>query len=228
MRDQLKRAAATAAIELVEEGMLVGLGTGSTADHVLELLGERVAGGLTMTGVSTSERTATRARELGIPLRVFESGLSIDLAIDGADEVSPQLDLIKGPDLFITDEVRIRVSSPPCPLLGRNDCVVISDLIKGALRLFAVESQRLHQHFLPTGYAISIYPSEKSCLHSRVLEFERVAAVLPLTYLPIGYLPVPPPCLPTRKLPAKRPLIGLDHRKPIHAKCVPDELTEDN
>ena len=96
MRDQLKRAAATAAIELVEEGMLVGLGTGSTADHVLELLGERVAGGLTMTGVSTSERTATRARELGIPLRVFESGLSIDLAIDGADEVSPQLDLIKG------------------------------------------------------------------------------------------------------------------------------------
>ena len=96
MRDQLKRAAATAAIELVEEGMLVGRGTGSTADHVLELLGERVAGGLTMTGVSTSERTATRARELGIPLRVFESGLSIDLAIDGADEVSPQLDLIKG------------------------------------------------------------------------------------------------------------------------------------
>ena len=96
MRDQLKRAAATAAIELVEEGMLVGLGTGSTADHALELLGERVAGGLTMTGVSTSERTATRARELGIPLRVFEPGLSIDLAIDGADEVSPQLDLIKG------------------------------------------------------------------------------------------------------------------------------------
>ena len=76
--------------------MLVGLGTGSTADHALKLLGERVAVGLTMTGVSTSERTATRARELGIPLRVFEPGLSIDLAIDGADEVSPQLDLIKG------------------------------------------------------------------------------------------------------------------------------------
>ena len=96
MRDQLKHAAATAAIELVEEGMLVGLGTGSTADHALELLGERVAGGLTMTGVSTSERTATRARELGIPLRAFKPGLRIDLAIDGADEVSPQLDLIKG------------------------------------------------------------------------------------------------------------------------------------
>jgi len=96
VRDQLKHAAATAAIELVEEGMLVGLGTGSTAEHALELLGERVAGGLAMTGVSTSERTATRARELGIPLRVFEPGLRIDLAIDGADEVSPQLDLIKG------------------------------------------------------------------------------------------------------------------------------------
>ncbi len=96
MRDQLKHAAATAAIELVEDGMLVGLGTGSTADHALELLGERVADGLVMTGVSTSERTAARARELEIPLRAFEPGMSIDLAIDGADEVSPQLDLIKG------------------------------------------------------------------------------------------------------------------------------------
>ena len=90
MRDQLKHAAATAAIELVEEGMIVGLGTASTADHALELLGERVAAGLVMTGVSTSERTAARARELEIPLRAFESGMSIDLAIDGADEVSPQ------------------------------------------------------------------------------------------------------------------------------------------
>ena len=96
MRDRLKRAAATAAIELVEEGMLLGLGTGSTADHALELLGERVTGGLAITGVSTSERTAMRARGLGIPLRAFKSRLNIDLAIDGADEVSPQLDLIKG------------------------------------------------------------------------------------------------------------------------------------
>ena len=96
MRDRLKRAAATAAIELVEEGMLLGLGTGSTADHALELLGERVTGGLAITGVPTSERTAMRARGLGIPLRAFEPGQSIDLAIDGADEVSPQLNLIKG------------------------------------------------------------------------------------------------------------------------------------
>ena len=76
--------------------MLLGLGTGSTADHALELLGERVAEGLAITGVPTSERTAARARELGIPLLPFEPGLRLDLAIDGADEVSPQLDLIKG------------------------------------------------------------------------------------------------------------------------------------
>ena len=76
--------------------MLLGLGTGSTADHALELLGDRVAEGLAITGVPTSERTAARARELGIPLLPFEPGLRLDLAIDGADEVSPQLDLIKG------------------------------------------------------------------------------------------------------------------------------------
>jgi len=94
--DSLKRAAAAAAVELVCDGMLLGLGTGSTADHALELLGDRVAEGLAITGVPTSERTAARARELGIPLQQFEPGLRLDLAIDGADEVSPQLDLIKG------------------------------------------------------------------------------------------------------------------------------------
>jgi ribose 5-phosphate isomerase A len=94
--DSLKRAAAAAAVELVCDGMLLGLGTGSTADHALELLGDRVAEGLAITGVPTSERTAARASELGIPLLPFEPGLRLDLAIDGADEVSPQLDLIKG------------------------------------------------------------------------------------------------------------------------------------
>jgi ribose 5-phosphate isomerase A len=94
--DSLKRAAAAAAVELVCDGMLLGLGTGSTADHALELLGDRVAEGLAITGVPTSERTAARARGLGIPLQQFEPGLRLDLAIDGADEVSPQLDLIKG------------------------------------------------------------------------------------------------------------------------------------
>ena len=96
MGDSLKRAAAAAAVELVCDGMLLGLGTGSTADHALELLGDRVAEGLAITGVPTSDRTAARARELGIPLQQFEPGLRLDLAIDGADEVSPQLDLIKG------------------------------------------------------------------------------------------------------------------------------------
>lgn len=96
MGDSLKRAAAAAAVELVCDGMLLGLGTGSTADHALELLGDRVAEGLAITGVPTSERTAARARGLGIPLQQFEPGLRLDLAIDGADEVSPQLDLIKG------------------------------------------------------------------------------------------------------------------------------------
>jgi ribose 5-phosphate isomerase A len=96
-RNELKRAAALRAIEEVEDGMVVGLGTGSTAAFVVEGLAARVADGLQVVGVPTSERTAAQARRLGIPIATFAEYQRLDLTIDGADEVAlGTLDLIKG------------------------------------------------------------------------------------------------------------------------------------
>jgi ribose 5-phosphate isomerase A len=96
-RDELKRAAALRAIEEVDDGMVVGLGTGSTAAFVVEGLAARVAGGLRVIGIPTSERTAAQARRLGIPIATFAEHQRLDLTIDGADEVAlGTLDLIKG------------------------------------------------------------------------------------------------------------------------------------
>jgi len=96
-RDHLKRAAAQRAVEFVENGMIVGLGTGSTAGFVIEQLASRVAGGLAVVAIPTSEHTAGLARQLAIPLASFAEYRRIDLAIDGADEVQRRtLDLIKG------------------------------------------------------------------------------------------------------------------------------------
>jgi ribose 5-phosphate isomerase A len=92
-----KRLAARAAVAEIESGMVVGLGSGSTALLALEALAERVAGGLRVAGIPTSERTADAARRLGIPLTSFVAHRRIDLAIDGADEVElGTLNLIKG------------------------------------------------------------------------------------------------------------------------------------
>src|SRR2546430_16579783 len=96
-RDELKRAAARRAIEEVEDGMVVGLGTGSTAAFVVEGLAARVAAGLRVVGIPTSERTAAQARRLGIPIATFAEHQRPELTIDGADEVQlGTLDLIKG------------------------------------------------------------------------------------------------------------------------------------
>jgi ribose 5-phosphate isomerase A len=96
-RNELKRAAALRAIEEVEEGMVVGLGTGSTAAFVVEGLAARVAAGLRVVGIPTSERTAAQAHRLGIPIATFAEHQRLDLTIDGADEVElGTLDLIKG------------------------------------------------------------------------------------------------------------------------------------
>jgi ribose 5-phosphate isomerase A len=96
-RDELKRAAAYRALDYVKDGMVLGLGTGSTAYFVVEGLGKRVAEGLRVVGIPTSERTAAQARSLNIPLSGFGSHSSIDVTIDGADEVERgSLQLIKG------------------------------------------------------------------------------------------------------------------------------------
>ncbi len=95
--EELKRAAAEASLKYVKDGMVLGLGTGSTARHVLEGLARRIAGeGLHVKGVPSSLATAEAAMLLGIPLTSLEVHPVLDLAIDGADEVDPRLDLIKG------------------------------------------------------------------------------------------------------------------------------------
>ncbi|MFZ1805181.1 MAG: ribose-5-phosphate isomerase RpiA [Nitrospira sp.] len=94
--DHLKKAAALKASEFVRDGMVVGLGTGSTAKHLLVALGEQVRAGMKLRGVPTSQETAVLARQAGIPLIDAENRWEIDVAIDGADQVDPHFNLIKG------------------------------------------------------------------------------------------------------------------------------------
>ncbi|MGD1093561.1 MAG: ribose-5-phosphate isomerase RpiA [Bryobacteraceae bacterium] len=95
--NQLKMAAAESAVALVTDGLIVGLGTGSTATFAVSALGRRVAEGLRIVGIPTSEHTASQARALGIPLTSLADEPQIDMTIDGADEVEEgRLNLIKG------------------------------------------------------------------------------------------------------------------------------------
>lgn len=94
--DSEKHLAAQAAVDLIKDGMVVGLGSGSTSLVFVKLLAERVKNGLKIKGVPTSEATANLATELGIELVSFEEYLNPDIDVDGADEVDPNLCLIKG------------------------------------------------------------------------------------------------------------------------------------
>lgn len=92
-----KQAAAEAAVALVEDGMALGLGTGSTAALAIAALGKRVQAGLSVVAIPTSERSAAQARALGIPLIDFAARTRLDLTIDGADQIARgSLDLVKG------------------------------------------------------------------------------------------------------------------------------------
>ena len=93
---QLKIEAARAALDHVEDGMRLGIGTGSTADEFVRLLAARVAAGMKITGVPTSERTASLCAELGIALSTLEETPELDLTVDGADEIDAALNLVKG------------------------------------------------------------------------------------------------------------------------------------
>jgi ribose 5-phosphate isomerase A len=93
---EMKIKAAEAALGYVEDGMRLGIGTGSTAEEFVRLLAEKVADGLKVEGVPTSERTARLCLELGVPLKSLDELPQLDLTIDGADEVDAKLTLIKG------------------------------------------------------------------------------------------------------------------------------------
>ena len=95
-QDHEKQAAAQVAAEMVEAGSIVGLGSGSTATWAIRFLGDRVRSGLKIVGIPTSQKTQQLAQQLGIPLGTLDQHPQIDIDIDGADEIDPQLNLIKG------------------------------------------------------------------------------------------------------------------------------------
>jgi ribose 5-phosphate isomerase A len=124
-----KELAGRAAAQLVRDGEIVGLGTGSTAYFTVIALGERVKAGLKIIGIPTSEATAVLARDVGIPLTTLDEHPEIDITIDGADEVDPHLNLIKGGGGALTREkvvasaskrmVVVSDSSKVVPVLGK-------------------------------------------------------------------------------------------------------------
>ena len=132
MSDAQKRAAAMAALDYVEDGMRVGLGTGSTAAHFVRGLGERVAGGLRVVCAATSEATAALAREVGIEVRDPNVVRRFDLTVDGADELDARLRLIKGGGGALLREKMIAAAS--------DRMIVIADAGKvvGTLGAFAL------------------------------------------------------------------------------------------
>jgi ribose 5-phosphate isomerase A len=120
--DALKRAAAQAALALVEPGMRLGLGTGSTAKHFVDGLGARVGQGLAILCVATSEATQTQAERLRIPMTTLDETPELDLTVDGADELDGRLCLIKGGGAALLREKIVAAAS--------RRMVVIADAAK--------------------------------------------------------------------------------------------------
>src|SRR5690242_19257663 len=126
-QDSLKRAAAAKALEYVQDGMRLGLGTGSTADFFVELLALKAKQGQKFLCTPTSERTAQKARALGLTLAPLEDLAPLDLTVDGADEADRNLDLIKGGGGALLREKIVAASS--------RRMIVITDETKLVSRL---------------------------------------------------------------------------------------------
>ena len=125
--DDLKRAAASEAMSFVTSGMRLGLGTGSTAKHFVDLLGAALVGGLKVKCVPTSEATRAQAMALNIPLTTLDETPELDLTVDGADEFDPELRLIKGGGGALLREKIVAAASA--------SMVVITDASKQVARL---------------------------------------------------------------------------------------------
>jgi len=121
-----KRAAAARAVEFIRPGMRLGLGTGSTARHFVELLAERVRGGLTVVAVPTSEATRRDAGRLGVPLTTLDDTPSLDLTVDGADEIAPDLSLIKGGGgALLREKIVAQASARMVVIADESKCVPV-------------------------------------------------------------------------------------------------------
>ncbi|HLL28947.1 MAG TPA: ribose-5-phosphate isomerase RpiA [Xanthobacteraceae bacterium] len=155
--DAMKREAARRALDFVRPGMRLGLGTGSTAAHFVELLGERVKEGLDVTGVPTSEATRAQANRLGVPLTTLDDEPELDLTIDGADEIDPALNLIKGGGGALLREKIVAAAS--------HEMIVIADDSKwvGRLGRFPLPIEVVDFGLGATKKAIAAVVSESGC-----------------------------------------------------------------
>ena len=144
-------ASAMAALDFVESGQVLGLGTGRAAEAFVRALAERVARGLSIQGVPTSERTAQLAASLGIPLLTLEEAGRLDVTFDGADEVDPRLDLIKGYGAAMVREKVVAASSDRLIILVGEEKLVDHLGQRGRLPVEvipfgeALARERLHQ-----------------------------------------------------------------------------------
>jgi len=129
--DARKQAAAEAALDLIHPGMLLGLGTGSTARFFIEALGQRVARGLDVTGIPTSTATGSLAASLGIRL-TDTLARPLDLAVDGADEIAPDLRLIKGRGGACTREKLVALAARKLVIIA-DDAKLVPRLGQGVL-----------------------------------------------------------------------------------------------
>lgn len=173
-KDALKREAGEAAAALVTDGMVVGLGTGSTVRYTIDALGRRVAQGLRIRGIPTSKASEEQARRLGIPLTTLDDVAVVDLTIDGADEFDPQLRLIKGGGGALTREkvvakasrrmVVVADASKQVEHLGSTFAlpVEVIDLAKGPLlRRLAASGAQAKVRLAPDG---SLYRTDNGHL----------------------------------------------------------------
>ncbi|KAE8690856.1 putative ribose-5-phosphate isomerase 1 [Hibiscus syriacus] len=137
-QDELKKIAAYKAVEYVESGMILGLGTGSTAKHAVDRIGELLRQGKlkNIVGIPTSKQTQEQALSLGIPLSDLDNHPTVDLAIDGADEVDPHLNLIK----------------------GRGGSLLREKMVEGACKKFVciVDESKLVKHLGGSGLAMPV------------------------------------------------------------------------
>jgi ribose 5-phosphate isomerase A len=125
-QEEMKRIAAEKAVELIEDGMIVGLGTGSTVKYALKKIGERVSKGLNIKGIPTSNQTKKLALKYNIPLTSLAEYPEIDLTIDGADEIDSDLNLIKGGGGALTREKIIAFHSKKMVIIADDSKVVKS------------------------------------------------------------------------------------------------------
>src|SRR5947209_6767874 len=159
-----KRQAAAVAVEWVRPGMRLGLGTGSTAKHFVELLAERVRGGLRVVGVPTSETTRVQAESLGVPLTTLDETPQLDLTVDGADEIGPDLTLIKGGGGALLRE-KIVASASASMIVIADDSKWVSTLGRFPLPIEVVPFGLAATRLAVTGF--SMRPSIESPIPKR-------------------------------------------------------------